>query len=67
MSLCGNCPIPFHEDLPFDEDCPYECSYQDAIYKTQKAFWDLYNEYEKLKQRFESKRSGFDTADDYCE
>ena len=48
MSLCGNCPI-----LPENEDCPYECSYQDAIYKTQQAYWDLLSRYEKLEREYE--------------
>ena len=68
MSLCGNCPIPFHEDLPIDEDCPYQCSYQDAVYKTQQAFWDLYNEYERLRDKMDwTSNSNSDSGDDYCE
>ena len=66
MSLCGNCPIPYHEDMDPDKDCPYECTYQDAVYKTQKAFWELLEEYEKLQMRIINTHS-YDTADDYCE
>ena len=53
MSLCGNCPIPYEDCLPEDEDCPYECSYQDAVYKTQQAYWDLLSRYEELEKKYE--------------
>ena len=61
MSLCGNCPIPFHEGM--DSKCPYYCSYQDAVYKTQIAYQELY---EKLKNNNKYYNTD-DTANDYCE
>ena len=52
MSLCDNCPVPYEECLPEDEDCHYQCSYQDAVYRLQRAYWNLLNRYESLEKQY---------------
>ena len=52
MSLCDNFTIPYEECLPEDEDCHYQCSYQDAVYKVQRAYWKLLTRYESLEKQY---------------
>lgn len=58
MSLCGNCPVLFEDTrqgIP-EEDfhCHDECTYQDAVYKIQNAYWSLYEDYETLLEKIKN-------------
>ena len=37
--------------LEENSHCHDECTYQDAVYKTQNAYWSLYEDYEKLLEK----------------
>lgn len=49
MSICGNCHYNWHSD----EECNYDCTYQDAVYREQMAYDSLREEYDALVKRYD--------------
>lgn len=53
MSICGNCPYPYERSMagfnePDDEACGGGCTFEDAVYRAQWAYDQLYERYKKL-------------------
>ena len=59
MSVCGNCRYPYEAmledpEVTKDDVCCGGCSHEDAAYRAQWAYDQLYERYEKLKSLVES-------------
>lgn len=59
MSVCGNCPYPYERSMagidgPEDGVCGYGCSFEDAAYRAQWAYDQLYERYEALLKEKEN-------------
>ena len=54
MSICGNCRYPYEAmledpELTKDDVCGWGCSHEDAAYRAQWAYDQLYERYKKLE------------------
>ena len=57
MSVCGNCSYVYEKmleepELTEDDICRWGCSHEDAAYRAQWAYDQLYSRYQELEQKY---------------
>ena len=48
MSICGNCHYNWHSD----EECNYDCTFEDAVYREQMAYDSLRESFEDIVDKY---------------
>ena len=48
MSICGNCHYNWHSD----EECNYDCTFEDAVYREQMAYDDLRESFNDIVDKY---------------